>query len=49
MGVDPRNGDVYVADVVDYVSRSRITRLDGQGALLDEFSAGIIAGDFFFP
>ncbi|MDA8930257.1 hypothetical protein N9J07_02610 [Bacteroidia bacterium] len=49
MGVDPRNGDVYVADVVDYVSRSRITRLDGQGALLDEFWAGIIAGDFFFP
>ena len=47
--VDPENGDVYVSDVKDFVSKSTIYRYSSDGALLDEFSAGIIAGDFFFP
>lgn len=47
--VNPRSREVYVSDVKDFVSRSTIYRYSPDGALLDEFSAGIIAGDFFFP
>ena len=49
VAVNPSSGDVYVSDVKDFVSKSTIYRYSREGALLDEFSAGIIAGDFFFP
>lgn len=49
LAVNPMNGDVYVSDVKDFVSKSTIYRFAQDGTLLDEFSAGIIAGDFFFP
>jgi hypothetical protein len=49
IAVNPASGDVYVSDVKDFVSKSTIYRYSREGALLDEFSAGIIAGDFFFP
>jgi YVTN family beta-propeller protein len=49
VAVNPASGDVYVSDVKDFVSKSTIYRYSREGALLDEFSAGIIAGDFFFP
>ncbi|PCJ63708.1 MAG: hypothetical protein COA58_15300 [Bacteroidetes bacterium] len=47
--VNPKNGDVYASDVKDFVSKSRIYRFSSVGEPLDEFSAGIISGDFFFP
>ena len=47
--VNPENSEVYVSDVKDFVSRSTIYRYSKDGTLLDEFSAGIITGDFFFP
>jgi YVTN family beta-propeller protein len=46
--VDPKNGDLYVSDAVDFVSNSSIFRFDKQGNLIDQFYAGIISGDFFF-
>jgi DNA-binding beta-propeller fold protein YncE len=49
IAVDPESKDIYVSDVKDFVSKSTIYRYRKEGALLDEFSAGIIAGDFFFP
>ena len=49
VAVHPASGDVYVSDVKDFVSKSTIYRYSQGGTLLDEFSAGIIAGDFFFP
>lgn len=49
VGVNPRSGDVYLSDTRDFVSRSTIYRYSREVALLDDFSAGIIAGDFFFP
>lgn len=47
--VDPRNGDIYAADAIDFVSKSKIYRLSSSYEVLDEFFAGIITGDFFFP
>ena len=49
VAVNPISGNVYLSDTRDFVSRSTIYRYSREGALLDEFSAGIIAGDFFFP
>ncbi len=46
--VNPANGDLYVSDVKDFVSKSTIYRFSKNKALLNEFKAGIIAGDFFF-
>ena len=47
--VNPKNSEVYVSDIKDFVSKSTIYRYSSDGALLDDFSAGIITGDFFFP
>jgi hypothetical protein len=47
--VNPKNSEVYLSDVKDFTSRSTIYRYREDITLLDEFSAGIIAGDFFFP
>lgn len=49
IGVNSTNGEIYLSDIVDYVSKSKIERYSTSGELLDEFYAGIIAGDFFFP
>ncbi len=46
--VDQENGEVYVSDIHDFVQRSTIYRLKMDGSVLDEFKAGIIAGNFFF-
>ncbi len=47
--VNPNNNEVYLSDVRDFTSQSIIYRYSKDGELLDEFSAGIITGDFFFP
>ncbi len=49
IAVNPQNGDVYVSDSKDFVSRSVVRRYDKDGEILDQFEAGIIAGFFFFP
>jgi len=48
LDINPNNGELYVSDVVDFVSNSSILRFDKNGELIDQFYAGIIAGDFFF-
>lgn len=49
VAVNPYNGDIYISDSKDFVSRSIVYRYDKEGMLLDQFEAGIIAGYFFFP
>lgn len=44
--VSPENGDVYVADAVDYTQQGMIYRYSAEGELLDEFYVGIIPGAF---
>jgi DNA-binding beta-propeller fold protein YncE len=48
LGVDVKTQELYVSDILDYVQRSTIYRYSANGELLDEFKAGIIAGNFFF-
>ena len=44
--VDPRSGEVYVADAIDYQQQGMIYRYSPAGELLDEFYVGIIPGAF---
>ena len=44
--VNPRNGEVYVADAIDYQQQGMIYRYTPGGELIDEFYVGIIPGAF---
>ena len=44
--VSPYNGDVYIADAIDYQQQGMILRYSNEGELLDEFYVGIIPGAF---
>lgn len=44
--VNPKNGDVYVADAIDYVQKGKVYRYSKECELLDEFYVGIIPGAF---
>lgn len=44
--VSPKNGDVYVADAIDYQQQGMIYRYTEDGELVDEFYVGIIPGAF---
>ena len=44
--IDPVNGDVYVADAIDYTQQGMVYRYSSEGELLDEFYVGIIPGAF---
>lgn len=44
--VNPANGEVYVADAIDYQQPGKIYRYSPGGELLDEFYVGVIPGAF---
>ena len=44
--VDPQNGDVYVADAIDYQQQGIIYRYTAEGELVDEFYVGVTPGAF---
>lgn len=46
--VEPKTGNIYYSDVLDFVTPSLIYRYDRTGELLDQFEAGIVATDFMF-
>ncbi len=44
--INPYNGEVYVADAIDYQQNGVIYRYTPKGKLLDKFNVGIIPGAF---
>ncbi|MBQ9137075.1 MAG: YncE family protein [Alistipes sp.] len=44
--VSPTNGDIYVADAIDYQQQGIVYRYTAAGELVDEFYVGIIPGAF---
>ena len=44
--VNPANGEVYIADAIDYQQQGMIYRYSPDGELIDEFYVGIIPGAF---
>ena len=48
LAVDPRSGEIYVADAIDYTQYAVIYRFTQGGVLKDSFKAGINPSDFLF-
>jgi hypothetical protein len=48
LGVDPRNGNVYVSDAVDYMQPGWVYRYSSQAVVLDSFKTDIIPSAFCF-
>lgn len=46
--VDPKTGDLYLADALDYNQPSDIYRYSTNGQLLDQFKTGVISNGFLF-
>ena len=44
--VNPQNGDIYVADAIDYMQSGIVYRYSSSGALLDQFYVGVTPGAF---
>ena len=48
IGISPRNGDIYVADAVDYNQSGVVYRYTAEGTLVDKFRVGITPNGFAF-
>ena len=48
IGIDPKNGDIYLSNPLDFKQDSEIVRYDSTGKILDEFKVGIAASAFTF-
>lgn len=48
IGVNPRNGEIYVADAVDYAQAGMVLRYSADGTLIDQFRVGINPNGFAF-
>jgi streptogramin lyase len=48
LGVDPRRGDIYVGDAIDYQQQGVVYRFSADGRGLDTLRVGIIPTDFCF-
>ena len=48
LNVSPRNGDIYVADAVDYSQSGVVYRYSSEGTLIDKFRVGINPNGFAF-
>lgn len=48
IGIHPRNGEIYVADAVDYAQSGTIYRYSAEGTLIDKFRVGINPNGFAF-
>jgi DNA-binding beta-propeller fold protein YncE len=48
IGVDPRNGWLYVADAQDYVSNGTVYVVNRNGKIINTLTTGVIPTDFIF-
>lgn len=48
IGINPHNGDIYVADAVDYSQSGVVYRYNADGQLVDQFRVGITPNNFAF-
>lgn len=47
-GIDPRTGEIYLADAIDYAQNGMVYRFTPGGIPADSFRVGINPGDFLF-
>jgi YVTN family beta-propeller protein len=46
--INPANNEIYTSDALDFVQRGIVYRYSSDGNLIDEFTSGIIPGEFTF-
>lgn len=46
LDINPLNGDIYIADALDYMQAGIVTRYNSSGEELDRFNVGVIPSDF---
>ena len=46
LSISPHNGDIYVADAIDYQQQGMVYRYSSEGVLKDEFYVGVTPGGF---
>jgi len=48
LAVEPKTGQVYVADAIDYIQKGKIYSYNAKGSLLGEFKVGLIPSKIYF-
>lgn len=48
LGVDPKSGEIYTSDAIDYLQKGFVLRYSPNGQLLDKFKVDITPGAFAF-
>lgn len=48
IGVNPRGGDIYLGDAVDFAQSGNVLRFNSEGRKIDAFKAGVSPGAFGF-
>ena len=49
LSVNPQNGDIYVSDAIDYISKGRVVVMNAKAdSIKNSFYSGIIPSDFVF-
>lgn len=48
LGVQPLTGKIYLGDAVDYVQQGKVYQYSASGILLNDFTAGVNPGRFYF-
>jgi hypothetical protein len=48
LGIDPKNGDIYVSDAVDYLQAGWVLRFNNHAVAVDSFRTDIIPSSFCF-
>lgn len=48
IGIDPRTGEIYVSDAIDFVQKSTIYKYSASGETKGFFKGGIITSGFYF-
>lgn len=48
LGIEPRNGHIYVADAIDYIQKGKIYQYNSKGAAISEFKVGLIPSKIYF-
>jgi DNA-binding beta-propeller fold protein YncE len=48
LAIAPKNGQIYVADAIDYIQKGKIYNYNAKGILINEFKVGLIPSKIYF-
>jgi DNA-binding beta-propeller fold protein YncE len=48
ISIEPKTGNIFVADAIDYIQKGKIYQYNPKGALISEFKVGLIPSKIYF-